>query len=78
MSLITQKFDYRKLQRVEVDGKRRYDWGEGVPVPSVTTILSATKDNTHLIDTFWRKTNELDSIRNEQLLSVIPELRALL
>ena len=34
-------------------------------------------DNTHLIDTFWRKTHELDSIRSERLLDVIPELRAL-
>ena len=34
-------------------------------------------DNTHLIDTFWRKTNELDQIRNENLLDVIPELAAL-
>lgn len=34
-------------------------------------------DNTHLIDTFWRKTNELDGIRNERLLDVAPELRAL-
>lgn len=53
MTLITKKYDYRKLQRVEVDGKRRYDWGGGTPVPSVTTILDATKDKTHLIE--WRK-----------------------
>jgi organic radical activating enzyme len=37
-----------------------------------------TTDNTHLIDTFWRKTHELDSIRKEQMLSIIPELGALL
>jgi MoaA/NifB/PqqE/SkfB family radical SAM enzyme len=37
-----------------------------------------TADNTHLIDTFWRKTHELDSIRSERLLDVIPELQALL
>jgi sulfatase maturation enzyme AslB (radical SAM superfamily) len=36
-----------------------------------------TTDNTHLIDTFWRKTHELDSIRSEHLLDVIPELQAL-
>ena len=36
-----------------------------------------TTDNTHLIDTFWRKTHELDSIRSERLLDVIPELQAL-
>jgi sulfatase maturation enzyme AslB (radical SAM superfamily) len=36
-----------------------------------------TTDNTQLIDTFWRKTHELDSIRNENILDVLPELKAL-
>jgi sulfatase maturation enzyme AslB (radical SAM superfamily) len=36
-----------------------------------------TTDNTHLIDTFWRKTHELDAIRKEQMLDIIPELKAL-
>lgn len=36
-----------------------------------------TTDNTHLIDTFWRKTHELDSIRKENILTIIPELAAL-
>lgn len=53
MSLIVNKFEYQKLKRIEVDGKRRYDWGGGNPVPSVTTILDATKDKTHLVE--WRK-----------------------
>jgi hypothetical protein len=35
-------------------------------------------DNTHLIDNFWRKTHQLDEIRNERLLDSIPELEALL
>ena len=34
-------------------------------------------DNTHLIDTFWLKTQELDSIRRENIMEVIPELAAL-
>ena len=34
-------------------------------------------DNTHLIDTFWRKTHELDSIRGEQISNIIPELEIL-
>jgi hypothetical protein len=38
--------------------------------------MNAT-DNTHLIDTFWRKTHELDAIRTESILDTIPELRAL-
>jgi MoaA/NifB/PqqE/SkfB family radical SAM enzyme len=44
---------------------------------SAIKFMMAT-DNTHLIDTFWRKTHELDSIRSEQLLDIIPELQALL
>lgn len=34
-------------------------------------------DNSHLLETFWQKTNELDVIRNENILDVIPELAAL-
>jgi len=43
---------------------------------SAINFMMAT-DNTHLIDTFWRKTHELDAIRLEQVLDVIPELHAL-
>jgi hypothetical protein len=43
---------------------------------SAITFMNAT-DNTQLIDIFWRKTHELDSIRNENILDVIPELAAL-
>ena len=43
---------------------------------SAVTFMTAT-DNTHLIDTFWRKTHELDAIRKENILDVIPELKAL-
>ena len=31
-------------------------------------------DNTHLLDTFWRRTHQLDELRNEKILEVIPEL----
>jgi hypothetical protein len=34
-------------------------------------------DNTHLLDTFWKKTHQLDKIRNENILNVIPELKEL-
>jgi radical SAM protein with 4Fe4S-binding SPASM domain len=44
---------------------------------SAVKFMMAT-DNTHLIDTFWRKTHELDNLRQERVLDVIPELRALL
>ena len=43
---------------------------------SAINFMLAT-DNTHLIDTFWRKTHELDNIRRENILDVIPELAAL-
>lgn len=53
MSLITNKYTYEKLKRVEENGKRRYATPGGPPVASVTTILDGTKDKTHLIA--WRK-----------------------
>jgi radical SAM protein with 4Fe4S-binding SPASM domain len=43
---------------------------------SAITFMMAT-DNTNLIDTFWRKTHQLDEIRKESILDVIPELAAL-
>jgi hypothetical protein len=43
---------------------------------SAITFMTAT-DNTQLIDTFWRKTHELDEIRKENILDIIPELAAL-
>ena len=53
MSLIIEKYKYERLKRVEVDGKRRYAAPGSSPVASVTTILDATKDKTHLIA--WKK-----------------------
>jgi nicotinate (nicotinamide) nucleotide adenylyltransferase len=43
---------------------------------SAIQFMNAT-DNTQLIDTFWRKTHELDSIRNERIMDILPELQAL-
>ena len=37
-----------------------------------------TTDNTALLPKFWAKTRELDTIRNENILEVIPELKDLL
>ena len=34
-------------------------------------------DNTHLLEKFWQKTHQLDSIRKENILDIIPELGAL-
>ena len=43
---------------------------------SAIQFMTAT-DNSHLIPKFWEKTNQLDAIRNESLLDVIPELGVL-
>jgi len=43
MVKIKSPYDYKELQRTEVDGKRLYINPYGDPVPSVTTILSATQ-----------------------------------
>lgn len=43
---------------------------------SAVAFMNAT-DNSHLLGTFWHKTDELDTIRKENILDVIPELKAL-
>ena len=43
---------------------------------SAIVFMMAT-DNTHLIPQFWNKTQELDQIRNENIMDIIPELVAL-
>jgi hypothetical protein len=43
---------------------------------SAINFMDAT-DNSKLIDRFWKKTLELDAIRNENILDIIPELKAL-
>jgi hypothetical protein len=43
---------------------------------SAINFMNAT-DNSHLIDTFWSKTKQLDVIRKENILDHIPELSAL-
>ena len=41
--MIVQKYDYKKLNRKNINGKRHYCQPDGTPVPSVTTILDKTK-----------------------------------
>jgi len=53
LSLIVNKFDYQPISRKQVNGKRLYETPDGHAVASVTTILDATKDKTHLIA--WKK-----------------------
>ena len=53
MTLIINKYDYAPISRKQVNGKRLYETPDGNAVASVTTILDATKDKTHLIA--WKK-----------------------
>lgn len=53
MTLIKNKYDYKEIKKASVEGKRLYACPDGNSVASVTTILDATKDKTHLIA--WRK-----------------------
>ena len=53
MLKITTPYPYKEFKRKSVGGKRLYENPYGEPVPSVTTILSKTKDMTHLIA--WKK-----------------------
>jgi genome maintenance exonuclease 1 len=47
------QFEYQNCKQVNLQGKRVYVTPDGDTVPSVTTILGATKDQTFLIE--WRK-----------------------
>lgn len=53
---ITNKFEYPIIPKVNVDGKRRYVTPDGFKVPSVTSILDATKseESKKALDN-WRK-----------------------
>ena len=50
--IIRNPFDYQLLQRTENSNGRFYNTPDGKLLPSVTTILSATKDNSYLDE--WR------------------------
>lgn len=71
-------------QRLEAKYRRHLDWlQDRDPLKRATqgfesamTFMYAT-DNSYLIPKFWEKTNQLDEIRNEKCLDIIPELKAL-
>lgn len=74
---------YKQLLRVKFQEHIEWLKTQGDPLgratqgfESAVTFMMAT-DNTSMIDTFWRKTQQLDSIRKENILDVIPELKAL-
>lgn len=56
MSLLKPKFEYKPINREQVDGKRLYATPDGSKVPSVTTILDKTKsEESKLALARWRK-----------------------
>ena len=62
----SRKFIYPKLKRIDGLTGRTYTLDGTAPVPSVTTILSGTKDDAHLRD--WEArvgTEEAERIRND-------------
>ena len=48
-----KKYPYEDITKTSKGGKRHYETPDGRAVPSVTTVLSATKDMTHL--NAWNK-----------------------
>lgn len=48
--ILKHLYDYKPLARTDGPHGRRYIVGEGRPLPSVTTVLSKTKDMTHLLE----------------------------
>jgi radical SAM protein with 4Fe4S-binding SPASM domain len=71
-------------QRLQIKYQEHIEWLQDkdplkratVGFESAVKFMMAT-DNKHLIDQFWHKTHELDDIRKENILEVIPELAAL-
>lgn len=54
--MLIEKFNYTPVSRTTVDGKRHYCLPDGTKVPSVTTILDATKpDEKKKILADWRR-----------------------
>ena len=63
---INNKYEYKKLERIDSPNGRKYKINDTVSLPSVTTILSKTADMTHLDE--WAAAvghDEAERIRNE-------------
>ena len=62
-----QKYPYGELSKTSKNGKRHYSTPDGRTVPSVTTVLSATKDMTHL--NAWKK--RVGEQKAQQIVDVV-------
>jgi hypothetical protein len=81
IDIATPEYKQRLIERYQehLDWLRPQDTLQRATVgfESAINFLQAT-DNTALLPKFWNKTRELDQIRNENILDVIPELKELL
>ena len=72
-------------QRLRIKFEEHLDWLQTqdhlqratVGFESAIKFMMST-DNSALLDTFWQRTNQLDGIRNERCLDVLPELESIL
>jgi genome maintenance exonuclease 1 len=63
---IRKKYKYERLERLDLESGRVYATEEGVQLPSVTTVLSGTKDQTFLKE--WENSvgkDKAEQIKNE-------------
>ena len=67
---MSKEYFYPELDLVEKNGKRYYLDSNNHPVPSVTTILSATKDR-RFLDNWRRKVGDLEADRIMRQASTI-------
>ena len=66
MTLLTEKFNYKPINRNEETGKRLYLCPDGSKVPSVTTILSATQPK-EKIESLNRWKNSVGTQKAQQI-----------
>jgi hypothetical protein len=69
---LVEKYNYKDLNRVPVDGIRHYEVGEDRLLPSVTTILSATSDKDFL-EKWKKRIGEEEATRIAEQSSAIGE-----
>ena len=62
---IVKPYDYHTLKQITLPNKRLYETPDGNKVPSVTTILSKTKDMTHLNE--WTEASGVGSAMHANL-----------
>jgi hypothetical protein len=80
IDIATPKYKQRIKEKFEthIEWLRPLDSLQRATVGFESAInFMTSNDNSHLLLKFWSKTNELDAIRKEKLIEVIPELESL-